>query len=101
MSTITLVLGYALHGNVMGWEEVITSLLPACTLLAMGAAGVPMGALAMMAGVLPLAGVESNQVGSIMALLIAFDPFLARGRTLINLFGDAVAPLVLYKRFLR
>jgi Na+/H+-dicarboxylate symporter len=87
---MSLTLGYV--GGIETRFETLPWLFLAATILAMGAAGIPMGVLAVMGNILPITGVVPENV---IGFLFSIHVFIGRGNTIVNLWGDITASLIL------
>lgn len=83
MGIVAFVFSYAWLGYHLDIATMI-QLVFACTVFAIGAAGIPSGSLVFLTTILPMVGVPA---GAIFALQ-PIDAILDRGRTVLNIWGD-------------
>jgi len=83
MGIIAFVFSYAWLGYHLDIATMI-QLVFACTVFAIGAAGIPSGSLVFLTTILPMVGVPAAAIFALQPI----DAILDRGRTVLNIWGD-------------
>ncbi|MFZ4405140.1 MAG: dicarboxylate/amino acid:cation symporter [Pseudobdellovibrionaceae bacterium] len=83
MGVISFIFSYAWLGHHLDIGTMV-QLVFACTVFAIGAAGIPSGSLVFLTSIFPMVGVPAAAIFAIQPI----DAILDRGRTVLNIWGD-------------